>query len=283
VLLIITYRPEFEPPWIGKPYVTALTLNRLGEREIAVLIDRVASKQSLRESIRRDIIERTDGIPLFVEEMTRAVVEAQSDVDAQRIAAAVPSSAPAVPASLHASLMARLDRLGPAKEVAQIGSVIGREFSYDLLASVVDKPKQEVQLALDDLITAGLLFRHGLSTDAAYLFKHALLRDPAYSTLLRSRRQELHRRIVRVLREDLPDLVITQPELLAQHCSEGGMVFDAIEYYLVASQRATAALNTVEASAHLKRGRSLVDQLPSSEPRKVHLLQIFVMGGWWFS
>jgi predicted ATPase len=283
VLLIVTYRPEFEPPWIGRPYVTALTLNRLGEREIAALIERVACKKSLPESIRQDIIERTDGIPLFVEEMTRAVVEAESDADAQRTAAAVPSSAPAVPASLHASLMARLDRLGPAKEVAQIGSVIGREFSYDLLARVVGKPKPDFQLALDDLVAAGLLFRHGLPPDAAYLFKHALLRDAAYSTLLRGRRQELHRRIVCVLRQDFPDLVVTQPELLAQHCSEGGMIFDAVDYYLLASQRATAALNTLEASAHLRRGRALVDQLPSSEPRKVQLLQRFVMGGWWFS
>jgi predicted ATPase len=147
----------------------------------------------------------------------------------------------------------------------------------------VGKPKPDFQLALDDLVAAGLLFRHGLPPDAAYLFKHALLRDAAYSTLLRGRRQELHRRIVCVLRQDFPDLVVTQPELLAQHCSEGGMIFDAVDYYLLASQRATAALNTLEASAHLRRGRALVDQLPSSEPRKVQLLQRFVMGGWWFS
>jgi predicted ATPase len=147
----------------------------------------------------------------------------------------------------------------------------------------VDKPEPDVQLALDDLIAAGLLFRHGPSPDAAYLFKHALLRDAAYSTLLRNRRQELHRRIVRVLQQDFPNFVVSQPELLAQHCSEGGMTFDAVEYYLLASQRATATLNTVEASAHLKRGRALVDQLPSSEPRKVQLLQQFVIGGCWFS
>jgi predicted ATPase len=141
--------------------------------------------------------------------------------------------------------MARLDRLGPAKEVAQIGSVIGREFSHDLLALLVDKPQSDFHLALDHLVSTGLLFRYGLPPDARYLFKHALLRDAAYSTLLRSRRQELHRRIVCVLRQDFPELVVTQPELLAQHCSEGGMVFDAIEYYVLASQRATAALNTV--------------------------------------
>ena len=146
VLLIVTHRPEFEPPWIGRPYVTALTLNRLGEREIEALIDRVTGTNSLSESVRHDIIERTDGIPLFVEEMTKAVLEAESEGDARRTAAAVPSSALAVPASLHASLMARLDRLGSAKEIAQIGSVIGREFSHALLAAVIRKPGAELSI-----------------------------------------------------------------------------------------------------------------------------------------
>ena len=283
VCLIVTHRPEFDPPWIGQAHVTSLTLNRLGEREIGAMIDRVTGNQSLPASVRHDIVERTDGIPLFVEEMTKAVLEAGGEQAGQSAVAAIPSPSIAVPATLHASLMARLDRLGPTKEVAQIGSVIGREFSFNLLSRVADKPKPEVQLALDDLIVAGLLFRQGLSSDVAYLFKHALLRDAAYSTLLRSRRQELHRRIVLVLRQDFPNLAVTQPELLAQHCAEGGMIIDAVEYYLVASQRATATLNTVEASTHLKRGRSLVDQLPPSEPPKVELLQRFVVSGWWFS
>ena len=129
MLLAITYRPEFEPPWVGRPYVTALNLNRLGEREIAAMIDRLTGNKALSENIRQDIIDRSDGIPLFVEEMTKAVLEAESEDEARKTAAAVPSSGLAVPASLHASLMARLDRLGPAKEVAQIGAAIGREFS----------------------------------------------------------------------------------------------------------------------------------------------------------
>ena len=151
VLLIVTYRPEFEPPWIGRPYVTALTLNRLGEREIAGMIDRVMGNKALPESIRQDIIERTDGIPLFVEEMTRAVLEAETENEARKTAAIVPSSALAIPASLHASLMARLDRLGPAKEVAQIGAAIGREFSHLLLAAIVSKPEAALQSSLDRL------------------------------------------------------------------------------------------------------------------------------------
>jgi class 3 adenylate cyclase len=151
VLLIVTYRPEFEPPWIGRPYVTALTLNRLGEREIAAIIDGITGDKPLRGSVRQDIIERTDGIPLFVEETTKAVLEAESECSARNTAASALSPASAVPASLHASLMARLDRLGSAKETAQIGAVIGREFSYALLAAVARKPHAELESELDRL------------------------------------------------------------------------------------------------------------------------------------
>jgi class 3 adenylate cyclase len=176
VLLIVTYRPEFEPPWIGRPYVTALSLNRLGEREIASMIESVAGNKPLPESVRQDIIERTDGIPLFVEEMTKAVLEvAGGDAAECTVAATQPSSIP-VPASLHASLMARLDRLGPAKEVAQVGAAIGRGFSHALLAAVVAKAEAEITVALDRLVTAGLLFRQGVSPHATYLFKHAWCR-----------------------------------------------------------------------------------------------------------
>ena len=162
MLLIVTYRPEFEPPWIGRPYVTALSLNRLGEREIAALIDRLTDDKLLPGSIRQAIIERTDGIPLFVEEITKAVLEAESESEARQTAGAVPSSALAVPASLHASLMARLDRLGPAKELAQIGAAIGREFSHPLIAAVSRKEEPQLKSALESLVQAGLLFRQGV-------------------------------------------------------------------------------------------------------------------------
>ena len=147
VLLIVTYRPDFGPPWVGRPHVTAFTLNRLGEREIAAMIDRVAGDRPLPASVRQDIIERTDGIPLFIEEMTKAALEAGGEEAAERTVAAFPSPSVAVPASLHASLMARLDRLGPAnKEVAQIGAVIGREFSHALLAAVARKHGARTQV-----------------------------------------------------------------------------------------------------------------------------------------
>ena len=205
VLLLVTFRPEFEPPWIGRSYVTFVAINRLGERDIAAMIDGVTGNKSLPASIRQDIIERTDGIPLFVEEMTKAVLEAESEGTAEQAAAAVPSPALAVPASLHASLMARLDRLGPAKEVAQIGAAIGREFSHALLAAVVRKPEAELGSAFDRLIAAGLLFRQGVPPHATYLFKHALVQDAAYGTLLREPRRALHARIAETLESQFAD------------------------------------------------------------------------------
>ena len=170
-----------------------------------------------------EIVERTDGIPLFVEEMTKAVLEAEGEGDARRTAGAVPSPALAVPASLHASLMARLDRLGPAKEVAQIGAAIGREFSHPLLAAVVHKPEAELASALDRLMAAGLLFRQGTPPHATYLFKHALVQDAAYGTLLREPRRTLHARIAETLESQFAGIAENQPKLLARHYTEAGL------------------------------------------------------------
>ena len=264
VLLIVTYRPEFEPPWIGRPYVTALSLNRLGEREITAMIDRVTGNKALPGSIRQDIIERTDGVPLFVEEMTKAVLEADSEGEAQRTTAAVPSPALAVPASLHASLMARLDRLGPAKEVAQIGSAIGREFSHALLASVVSKPETELGSALDRLIAAGLLFRQGVPPHASYLFKHALVQDAAYGTLLREPRRALHARIAETLERDFPDIAENQPEILARHCSEAGLIEKAAGLWGKAGQRSLERSALAEAAEQITRALNLIATLPGS-------------------
>ena len=264
VLLIVTYRPEFEPPWIGRPYVTALTLNRLGEREITAMIDRVTGNKALPESIRQDIIERTDGVPLFVEEMTKAVLEAESEGEAQRTIAAVPSPAMAVPASLHASLMARLDRLGPAKEVAQIGAAIGREFSHALLASVARKPETELRSALDRLIAAGLLFRQGVPPHASYLFKHALVQDAAYGTLLREPRRALHARIAETLESGFADIAENQPELLARHCTEAGQIEKAASLWGKAGQRSLERSALVEATAQFAQGLDLIARLPAT-------------------
>ena len=264
VLLIVTYRPEFEPPWIGRPHVTALTLNRLAEREISAMIDRVVGNKLLRANIRQDIIERTDGIPLFVEEMTKAVLEAEGESEARRTAAAVPSPAVAVPASLHASLMARLDRLGSAKEVAQIGSAIGREFSHSLLAAVVRKPDAELGSSLDRLIAAGLLFRQGMPPHATYLFKHALVQDAAYGTLLREKRRALHARIAETLKSQFAEIVANQPELLARHFTEAGLIEKAAGLWGRAGQRSLARSALVEAAEQLTRALDQIATLPST-------------------
>jgi predicted ATPase len=224
VLLIVTFRPEFAPPWIGRPHVTALTINRLAQRDIDAMIDGVTGNKSLPSSIRQDIVERTDGIPLFVEEMTKAVLEAGGEEAAKRAVAGIPSSSIAVPASLHASLMARLDRLGPAKEVSQIGATIGREFSHTLLEAVAGKPKAELASALDRLVAAGLLFRQGLPPQATYLFKHALVQDAAYGTLLREPRRALHAHIAETMESQFAEIAENQPELLARHCTEARQI-----------------------------------------------------------
>jgi class 3 adenylate cyclase/tetratricopeptide (TPR) repeat protein len=274
VLLITTYRPEFEAPWIGRPYVTVLTLNQLGEREIAAMIDSVAGNTLVPDSIRQDIIERTDGIPLFVEEMTKAVLEAVGEGAAERTVAAAPSSSVAVPASLHASLMARLDRLGSAKVIAQIGAVIGREFPQHLLAAVARKSHPDLEADLERLIAAGLLFRHGIAPDAIYLFKHALVQDAAYSTLLRGARQQLHERIVGALEEGFPEIVAAQPELLARHCTEAGLEKQAITYWRTAGEKAVRRASNREALGHFRQALALNEKQASSVDRSLTELAI---------
>ena len=264
VLLIVTYRPEFEPPWIGRPHVTPLTINRLAQRDIDAMIDQVVGNKQLSPNIRQDIIERTDGIPLFVEEMTKAVLEAESEGEARQTAAAVPSPVLAVPASLHASLMARLDRLGAAKEVAQIGSAIGREFSHALLAAAVRKTEAELNSALDRLVAAGLLFRQGVPPYATYLFKHGLVQDAAYGTLLREPRRALHTRIGEIVETQFAEIAERQPELLARHFTEAGLTEKAAGLWGKAGRRSLERSALVEAVAQLNRALTLIAALPAT-------------------
>jgi class 3 adenylate cyclase/predicted ATPase len=263
-LLIVTFRPEFDAPWIGRPHVTALSLNRLTQREVSAMIDHLVGNKVLPASIRQDIIERTDGVPLFVEEMTKAVLEAGGEGAAERAAAAVPFPALSVPASLHASLMARLDRLGAAKEVAQIGAAIGREFSHALLAAVVRKPEAELESAIGNLIAAGLLFQQGVPPHATYLFKHALVQDAAYGTLLRQPRRALHARIAETLESQFADIAERQPELLARHCTEAGLIEKAAGLWGKAGQRSLERSALVEATEQLNRALAQIATLPST-------------------
>ena len=263
-LLLVTFRPEFHPPWIEQPHVTVFTINRLGRREVSAMIDHVAGGAQLPTSIREEIIERTDGIPLFVEEMTKAVLEAGSVSEAERTAAAVPSATRPVPASLHGSLMARLDRLGPAKEVAQIGAAIGREFPHTLLASVARRPGADLVSALDALVAAGLLLRRGGAPHARYLFKHSLVQDAAYGTLLREPRRALHARIAETIEIQFPEIAESQPELLARHCTEAGLAEKAAGLWGRAGQRSLARSALVEAIEQFTRALTAMSAIPAT-------------------
>ena len=260
VLLIVTFRPEFAAPWVGQAHVTSLTLNRLGEREVAVMIARLAGNKQLRADVMAQIAARTDGIPLFVEEMTKAVLEAEGEGEAPSTAGVGPAPALAVPVSLHASLMARLDRLGPAREIAQVGAAIGREFSHAVLAAIVPKPEAELASALERLIAAGLLFRHGLPPLADYLFKHALVQDAAHSTLLREPRRALHALIAKTLECQFVEIAESKPELLAHHCVEAGLSEAAIEWFRKAGEQALRRCAFEEAVSHLGKAIEVADK-----------------------
>ena len=259
--------------------MTPLTINRLGQREVSAMIDGVVGNKSLAESVREDIIERTDGIPLFVEELTKAVLEAESQRAAEHAIAVIPPPALEVPASLHASLMARLDRLGPAKEVAQIGAAIGREFSYELVAAVAPGPKAVLKHALERLTASGLAFRRGTPAEATYSFKHALVQDAAYDSLLKRKRQELHAKIARAIEERFPNIKATQPEVLAHHYTRAGLFKQGAAYWLEAGQKALSGMALTEAVAHLEAGLGVIGNLPASEARDRSELECRVLLG----
>jgi len=281
VLLVITFRPEFQPPWAGRAHVMSLALNRLGERDGEALVQTLAGNAALTADIVAQIIERTDGVPLFVEELTKAVLESVAQGD--RVAAVLATTSLAalsVPTTLHASLMARLDRLGPApKEIAQIGAVLGREFAYELIEPVAQRPEGGLQAALDQLGEAGLLFCRGIAPRASYLFKHALVQDAAYSTLLRGRRQELHARVAAALEAHFADLVERQPELLAHHLSAAGDTERAVDQWLKAGQHAAARLAYLEAIAPLERGLALLRSLPEGPARNDREIELQLASG----
>jgi class 3 adenylate cyclase len=276
VLLAITFRPEFQPPWIGRSHVTSLTLNRLGERDGAMLAQKLAGNVVLTDDIIATIVERTDGVPLFVEELTKAVLESAGQVDCVTEAGATKSlAAQSVPSTLQASLMARLDRLGPLpKEVAQAGAVLGREFSYELIEPLLQREERELQAALGQLSNAGLLFCHGSPPHSSYLFKHALVQDAAYGMLLRGRRQNLHARVAAILETTFPDLVERQPELLAHHLTGAGDTERAIDEWLKAGQHAAARSAHLEAIGHFERGLAALAGLaegPTRDSREIEL------------
>jgi predicted ATPase len=269
VLVIIAFRPEFAPPWIGRPHVTMLNLNRLSPRQRIEMITHVTGGRPLPKEIAEQIVDRTDGVPLFIEELTKSVIESGVVTEAgDHYAVAGPMAPLAIPTSLHASLLARLDRLAPTREVAQVGAALGRSFAYELIRAVAGMPQLQLDDALAQLERAELVFRRGTRPDAEYTFKHALVQDAAYGTLLRGRRQQLHSRIVAALEGQFPDIVATQPALLAHHCTEAALTEQAVAYWLAAGRQALARSAAAEAVALLRRGLALVPALPDTDRRR---------------
>ena len=265
VLLLITARPEFTQPWPGHAHVTTVSLTRLSRHEGAELIDRVTAGKTLPEEVMNQILARTDGVPLFVEELTKTVLETgllEEQEGHYVLNRPLPSMA--IPTTLHASLMARLDRLAPVRELAQIGAVVGREFSYELLSTVAGLPKERLEEALAQLVRSELVFCRGEVPQAVYTFKHALVRDAAYSGLLKSRRAALHATIADAFEQRFPEIVETQPETLAHHLTEAGLFQKAEAYWLHAGKKAAMRSANLEAIVHLQRGIETTGHLPDS-------------------
>jgi class 3 adenylate cyclase/predicted ATPase len=280
VLLIITFRPEFQQAWSGAAHVSTLLLDRLDVEDGAVLAETIAGK-SLPDEVVMHIAARTDGVPLFVEELTRVVLDSGLLRDEGRnYALDRPIPPSAIPPSLHASLLARLDRLGaPAREIAQIGAAIGRDFSYELLATVAQRKETELQGALRRLVEAGLLFQRGVPPDAVFLFKHALVQDAAYSTLLRSPRRTLHSQIADVLQTRFPDIVNSRPELLAQHYAEAGLVEKSATYWGKAGHSSAARSAIVEAASQFQKALDQLALLPDNPERQRRQLEFWTALG----
>src|SRR5262247_1816397 len=235
VLALFTFRPEFEPPWAGLPNVGTLTLGRLDRDDVEDMVARVTGGRVLPAEVMKQIVAKTDGNPLFVEELTKAVLEAGilvEDAEGYRLDGPLPPLA--IPETLQDSLMARLDRLAPVREIAQIAAAIGREFSYPLVRALVGRNERALKHGLAQLEQAELVFRRGEPPEAIYSFKHALVRDAAYESLLKSRRQQLHGQIGRKMEEQFPDIVVSQPEIVAHHFTEAGLAESAMSYWLKA-------------------------------------------------
>jgi predicted ATPase/class 3 adenylate cyclase len=269
VLVLMTFRRDFSPPWVGLSHVTMLNLNRLPPRRCAEIIMQVTGGKRLPKEITDQILERTDGVPLFVEELTKTIVESGLVADAgDRYHVAGPLPQLAIPATLTDSLLARLDRLAPTREVAQIAAALGRQFSYELISAVVAMPKRQIDEALTQLVNAELMLQRGSPPDAEYTFKHALVQDAAYSTLLRTGRQQVHARIVAVLERQFREIVTGQPAVLAQHCDEAALTKEAVGYWLKAGQQALARSAMKEASTQLQKGLDLLARLPDGPGRQ---------------
>lgn len=275
LLAVVTARPEFMPPWLDRPHAAMVGLDHLPREYSAELIAHTAGRRALPQEIADEITERTDGVPLFIEELTKAVVESGVVVEAgDRYVATGPVTQLAIPTSLQESLLARLGRLAPTNNVAQIAASLGRQFSHELISAVAAIPPLQLEDALTQLVDAELIFRRGTPPDADYIFKHALVQDTAYGTMLRSRRQQIHARIAVTLEEQFPDIVLAQPGQLARHCAEAGLAEKAVVYWLKAGQQALARSASIEAAAQLRKGLDALEALPDDPKRRQQELDL---------
>jgi class 3 adenylate cyclase/tetratricopeptide (TPR) repeat protein len=268
LLALLTFRPEFLPPWRPRSHLTQLTLNRLGRPSVEAMVETLTGGKILPRAVVQQIVAKTDGVPLFVEELTKMVLESgllrEAD-DHYELAGPLPPLA--IPSTLRDSLMARLDRLATTREIAQLGATLGREFSYEMLHAVSPLEETTLRQGLQQLVEAELVYQRGVPPQASYLFKHALIQDTAYQSLLKSTRQHLHRQIAHVLEEQFAEIREAQPELLAHHYTEAGLVGHALPYWQRAGQRATERSANVEAISHLTKGLELLKTLPDTSER----------------
>jgi predicted ATPase len=287
--LLMTCRPEFQSPWGSRSYLTQMTLNRLPRAQVAqmveLLADRAIGGTPFPTDAMQHLVEKSDGIPLFIEEMTKTVLEsAILTADQGEYVLTGPVSAVAIPATLQDSLMARLDRLVTAKGIAQLGATLGRHFSYALLQAVAQLDEETLQRELQRLVTAELLYQRGVPPQATYLFKHALIQDVAYQSLLKSTRQQYHQKVAQVLEGQFPEVAATQPEVLAQHYTEAGLAAPAIHYWQRAGQRAIERSAYQEALSHLRTGIEVLSTLPDTAERtRQELLLQMTLGPVWIA
>jgi class 3 adenylate cyclase/predicted ATPase len=276
VLLIVTFRPEFQPPWTGQPQVSMVVLNRLDRHDRTALVAQIAGGKALPDEVVAQIVDRADGVPLFVEELTKSVLESgvlREEVGRYVLDGAMPPFT--IPTSLHDSLMSRLDRLGSVRLVAQIGAAIGREFPYALLCAVSRLPEDELQAPLARLVASELVFQRGIPPNAVYSFKHTLVQDAAHGSLLRNSRQQLHAQIAEALETHSPELMDTQPALLARHYAEAGLVEKSVAYWGKAGQRSAARSAMAEAVAQLHKGLDQLALLPDTPERQGRELEFW--------
>ena len=265
LLVLLTFRPDFAPPWQIRDCFNQLMLARLGRSEIESMVKQVTCGKAFPAEVLNQIVVKTDGIPLFVEELTKMVLESgllQEGQDRYELVGPLPPLA--IPATLQDSLMARLDRLAPVREIAQVGATLGREFSYELLHAVCPVDEESLRQGLQQLVEAELVYQQGVPPQAVYFFKHALIRDTAYQSLLKSRRRQYHQQIGQVLEERFPDARETQPELVAYHYTEANLISEAIPYWQSAGQSAVQRSANAEAISHLTKGLELLETLPKT-------------------